>query len=85
MGNSFQVRPQHGDERIAQEIELLYRSVVHFRSFLGELTPRQRAWLAEGLPWRDEGSEIWIDFEAWVQTTLFSLRDPAEGQEAHGG
>ena len=76
---------RHDDERIAQEIETLYRSVLSFRAFLFELTPEQRDWMASGLPWRDEASEIWIDFEAWVLTTVRSLRDPVEAQEAHDG
>ena len=76
---------QYDDERIAHEIETLYRGVLSFRSFLFELTPAQREWMAAGLPWRDEASDIWIDFEAWVLTTVRSLRDPMETQQAHDG
>lgn len=85
MENDVAACGRHNGERIAREIELLYRSALDFRSFLVDLTPDQRDWITAGLPWRDEPSDLWIDFEAWVLTTVRSLRDPVESQKAHEG
>ena len=64
------------DERIAQEIEKLQHAVLTFRHFLSQLSPCRRSTFSDSLPWSDEGSDLWIDFTAWVQTTLAELRDP---------
>ena len=66
------------DEITAQHLQALHEAVLTFREFLAELTPCRRADLAATLPWVDEGSEIWIDFEAWVQVTLEHLRGPEQ-------
>ena len=64
------------DQQIQQQIEKLYNAVLAFRTFVDALPPRHRQVLASELPWSEEGMEIWIDFEAWVQASQPTSKVP---------
>ena len=65
-------------ERTAHHIQALHEAVLAFRNFLTELSDCERSELADTMPWTDGGSEIWLDFEAWVHVMLHDLRDPQQ-------